>query len=324
MPSPEQLSRLARQTGYRAETLEKVLRLLALLAEVHRHPFLSRVLILKGGTALNLGFGKPRRLSVDLDFNYIGALEREEMERDRPRVEEALGRIVAAQGYRTQWSRAAHAGRKCFLSYTSARGALDRIEVDLNFLHRLPLLEPLERELWSPEGGEPLRVRLLSLEELYAGKACAMLDRMAPRDLFDMATLPENAPDLPSSSTFRKVFIAVSGSLPHPVHSYGRARTRPVEANLIREQLHPMLLEGEAPDPEVLVERAWKIMEPLLRLTEAEKAFVDRLQVGELKPELLFPDQPDLAERVGRHPGLLWKAENAAGHAKGRRRKRQR
>ena len=84
MPSPEQLAGLARRTGYRAEALEKVVRLLDLLAEVQRHPLLSRVLVLKGGTALNLGFGRPRRLSVDLDFNYVGALERDEMERERP------------------------------------------------------------------------------------------------------------------------------------------------------------------------------------------------------------------------------------------------
>lgn len=151
MPSLEQVSRLTRRTGYRAETLEKVVRLLDLLAEVHRHPLLSCALVLKGGTALNLGFGNPRRLSVDLDFNYIGALGRDEMERDRPQVEEAIGRIAATQGYRTQWSREAHAGRKCFLSYTSVTGGLERIEVDVNFLHRLPLLEPLERNLWSPE-----------------------------------------------------------------------------------------------------------------------------------------------------------------------------
>jgi hypothetical protein len=48
------------------------------------------VLALKGGTALNLMFGSPARLSVDLDFNYIGQEDREGMQADRPEVERAI------------------------------------------------------------------------------------------------------------------------------------------------------------------------------------------------------------------------------------------
>ncbi len=72
-PSDTYLDSLAIDTGFRKETLEKVLRLGEVLADVSRHPLLFTVLALKGGTALNLCFGKPTRLSVDLDFNYVGA-----------------------------------------------------------------------------------------------------------------------------------------------------------------------------------------------------------------------------------------------------------
>jgi predicted nucleotidyltransferase component of viral defense system len=54
------------------------------------HPLLRHALVLKGGTALNLVFGAPQRLSVDLDFNYIAHAERERMLEDRPRMEAAL------------------------------------------------------------------------------------------------------------------------------------------------------------------------------------------------------------------------------------------
>jgi predicted nucleotidyltransferase component of viral defense system len=82
---------LAASTGFRQETLEKVDRLVGLLDDVNRHPLLSRALALKGGTALSLGFGPPPRLSVDLDFNYIGAADREAMLAQRPEVERAIG-----------------------------------------------------------------------------------------------------------------------------------------------------------------------------------------------------------------------------------------
>jgi predicted nucleotidyltransferase component of viral defense system len=43
-------------------------------------------LALKGGTALNLGYLELARLSIDLDFNYIGNPGREEMLAERPQL----------------------------------------------------------------------------------------------------------------------------------------------------------------------------------------------------------------------------------------------
>ena len=67
------VARLAGTTGFRSDTLEKVLRLGRVLDQIGHHPFLGERLALKGGTALNLFFGaQAPRLSVDLDFNYAG------------------------------------------------------------------------------------------------------------------------------------------------------------------------------------------------------------------------------------------------------------
>jgi hypothetical protein len=67
-----QITRLARDTGFLADNLEKVPRLRELLIELHKHPFLKGKLVLKGGTALNLFYLGLARLSVDIDLNYIG------------------------------------------------------------------------------------------------------------------------------------------------------------------------------------------------------------------------------------------------------------
>ena len=104
--SAEYIEELATETGFRPETLEKVIRLGEFAADVGRHPLLSRVLALKGGTALNLMFGSPARLSVDLDFNYIGQEKRSGMQADRPEVERAIMVIGKGQGYKVQQSRA--------------------------------------------------------------------------------------------------------------------------------------------------------------------------------------------------------------------------
>lgn len=76
-PSIQTLQRLADETGNQLDTLEKVLRLLDLLQEIAGDSFLSERLVLKGGTALNAFHLGLDRLSVDIDLNYIGALDRE-------------------------------------------------------------------------------------------------------------------------------------------------------------------------------------------------------------------------------------------------------
>ena len=148
--SLEYLQRCADQTGYRVEPLEKVVRLGGMAADVARHPFLGSVLALKGGTAFNLCFGPPKRLSVDLDYNYIGHLDRAAMLEARPAVEQAVADLARRQGYRVQQSADAFAGRKYYLLYRSVLGPEERIEVDLNFLFRMPIAGTELRELWQP------------------------------------------------------------------------------------------------------------------------------------------------------------------------------
>ncbi len=139
-PSREYLDRCAGQTGYHVTTLEKVVRLGELAGDIARHPFLGKALLLKGGTALNLCLGTPYRLSVDLDFNYVAHLDREDMLADRPRVEQDIAQLAQRHGYRVQHSADAFAGRKLYLSYTSALGPRERYrsrsELPLSAPHR--------------------------------------------------------------------------------------------------------------------------------------------------------------------------------------------
>jgi hypothetical protein len=106
----ETVERLAAGSGFSQDPLEKVIRLAGLADAISRHPLLSEILALKGGTALNMFGGLPPRLSVDLDFNCVGALDRQAMLKERPEVERAVDRIAREQKYEIQWSREEHAG----------------------------------------------------------------------------------------------------------------------------------------------------------------------------------------------------------------------
>lgn len=312
--SREVLTQFEAETGFRAATLEKVLRLGAIAREITAHPFLGSRLVLKGGTAIHLGLGVPQRLSVDLDYNYIGQLERTAMLQERPELEVALQRVARAGGYQVTLSSDDHAGRKFYLGYRSHGGTRDRVELDINYQMRRPIEEPVERTLWQPAQDVSVMIRCVGEAELWAGKIAALLDRTMPRDLFDVAHLPARSPRLVGSLRFRRVVIAWCGILAHPLYTYGRDRLDRVDDASIEQQLVPMLSGSARPTQAELTTRAWAILEPILALSGREAEYCERLQRGELMPELVFDDDEPMARCFREHPALQWKALNARTH----------
>jgi predicted nucleotidyltransferase component of viral defense system len=107
-----ELAREAAATGFQTEPLEKVILLLELLEAIRSHPFLKERVALKGGTALNLFRFDVPRLSVDIDLNYIGAVDREGMLADRPKIEQALHAVCGRVGVQRRRVPSDHAGGK--------------------------------------------------------------------------------------------------------------------------------------------------------------------------------------------------------------------
>jgi predicted nucleotidyltransferase component of viral defense system len=71
-----EITRIAETSGFRPESVEKVLRLCGILERLDRHPTTRGAWLLKGGSALNLLHMDVPRLSVDIDLNYVGELRR--------------------------------------------------------------------------------------------------------------------------------------------------------------------------------------------------------------------------------------------------------
>jgi predicted nucleotidyltransferase component of viral defense system len=310
-PSLEYLERCSAETGYQVSPLEKVVRLGELAGDIARHPFLGEALALKGGTALNLCFGPPGRLSVDLDYNYIAHVEREKMLADRLRVEEAVAEIAGRHGYRVQRSADAFAGRKAYLRYRSVLGMEERIEVDLNFLFRLPIAGTESRSVWQPGGLDQPLVRVVGQAELLIGKLLALLDRGAARDAWDVAHLSEAVAQVLASSDFRARFIALSAILERPLPTYGRDRLRNLlTGRAVSEQLGPMLSAAVTLRPDELAELAWSRVGPLISLEAHEEEYITAIHRGDLRLDLLFPDDAAESARLALHPAILWKLEN--------------
>jgi predicted nucleotidyltransferase component of viral defense system len=309
--SREYLTRCSADSGYGESALEKVIHLGELAGDISRHGLLGKCLALKGGTALQLCFGPPSRLSVDLDFNYVGSASREQMLTDRPDVEASLLGLASRRGYAISRSRPEHAGGKIFLGYRSVLGIQDRIEVDLNYLFRTPLETVSARSVWQPGNLDRPQVRTVGLTELLVGKIIALLARSAPRDLWDVVNLTDDARDRIRTQAFRSWLVGIASVLNHPLSTYGAESIgRRLTQSDIDEQLGPMLTSGQTPRVDELVAAVRSIVGPLLELSPAEQAFVAAVAAGEAPTELLFPGDARAGCLLAGHPALAWKLEN--------------
>jgi hypothetical protein len=252
---------------------------------------------------------------VDLDYNYVGHAEREKMLADRPKIEHAVTELGRRKDYRIQQSSDAFAGRKIYLIYRSILGPEERIEIDLNFLFRVPIAGTEQRSLWQPGELDRPEVRTVSLQEIVAGKLLAMLERGAARDVWDLANLPEEANAVMSRPAYRNWFIAMAAILDHPLQTYTLNRLeRLVTERAVKEQLVPMLAVDVPPEAKDLLKRAWAAIEDFMDLKPNEAAYISAIERGELRPELLFADDPESAKRVAHHPAILWKITNVRAH----------
>jgi hypothetical protein len=112
MITANDVARVASDTGFRADVVEKVLRLHGILGRLDQHEVTRGTWLLKGGTALNLLHLDVPRLSVDIDVNYVGEPGVEAMRLARPEYERALASCCVREGCDVRRAPSEHAGGK--------------------------------------------------------------------------------------------------------------------------------------------------------------------------------------------------------------------
>jgi predicted nucleotidyltransferase component of viral defense system len=316
---PDQLQRAAAETGFQAAALEKVVHLVDLLQAIFRHPYLKDRLVLKGGTALNLFFLDLPRLSVDIDLNYIGAADRETMLAERSEVDRALQAVFKRQDLEVRRLPGEHAGGKWRLSFVRAEGGRGTLEVDLNFLMRIPLWSPQRRD--SPEllGGRAAGIPVVDFHELAAGKLAALFSRTAARDVFDTVNILSHQKLDPA--VLRPAFVAY-GAMSRRDWRGVRVEDVVMDPRDVSQKLLPVLCSAHAPSSltdwcNSLVGQCRELLGGILPFTQSEVEFLERINDhGEIRPDLLT-GEPAMQGVLSHHPALLWKAQNVRRHLTG-------
>ena len=309
MFSKEYFTKLAAQTGFRVDSLQKQMTLLDLLREINRHPLLKKQFALKGGTAINLFWFQLNRLSVDIDLNYIGSEDREIMVKDRPKLEQEIKKLIESRGISVRNVPEEHAGAKWRLQAPSAFGGTFTLEVDLNFIMRVPV--------WGVESKSPFPLdedylfncNTVSFEELFGGKIKALMDRSAVRDLYDVFKLSQIR-DSFDMSKLRKNLILFGITCDDDWRKKDLRTVDSIDQKMVDEQLFPLLRSTDSIELKLMKKAAKDFLVELMHYSKDEKSFMDRfLDDGVYIPLLLFSEE-NQAKRLEKHPAVLWNLQN--------------
>ncbi len=270
-----------------------------LLLAVAPDVFAGSVFALKGGTAINLFVRDMPRLSVDLDLVFTSwSMPREEA---IVAITAELAEIAHRLSSRRLNIRAV-ADRDGGESKLLIDNGASSVKVEVNTVFRgtvLPTqtraLVPATADLFSTE----LSLPILDLDELYAGKIIAALDRQHPRDLFDIAQIYQSEGVTETMIECVVTYLAGHGRPAHEV-LFPRAKdiTREFEATFVGMTTEPVTLDT------LLLARSRLMDELPARLTNRQRRFL----IGHARAEpdwslLQCPHAADL-------PAIRWKLLN--------------
>jgi predicted nucleotidyltransferase component of viral defense system len=285
-PDRRYYCRIASSSAFRPEPLERVFRLAMLLQTIGEE--LGSEVSLRGGTALNLlHLGFPR-LSVDIDFDFVGTADADEAKDRRPALLERIEELARGSGYEVISERASYAMAHLRMNYDGIEGHRSFIKIDVNFLDRVPVMLPERRLINHPFQDDlpAYEIQTLALPELAAAKLIALCRRALARDLFDASALSELAGL--QIHEVRTVLVArgAAYSPPSP-EAYEPAvvdRVKKVSWN------SEVVALARRPTPFTLAQaknNAGELLAEVLKLGEGHRQFLDLLNAGELRPEVL-------------------------------------
>ena len=304
--SRQYLTRLAQESNFIKDTLEKVLRLSEILKFLNSDMVFKDKLALKGGTAINLTAVELPRLSVDIDLDFTINVNKDELPEFKEKFKKRLTDYMLQERYSLADSRDHFALTSFLFNYTNSADNRDNIKVEINFLDRCHVL-PLEKKQILTKGiMEDFEVLTLNTTELYASKINALLSRATPRDLYDVNAMIENNV-INDTVLLRKCLIfynAIGGD--YDIQTLDYKNIERLDYRKYKTQLKPVISKDDKFDIEKAKEIVVAYVKDLLVLTDSEKEFLSKLQEKIYAPELLFSDE-GIIINVKNHPAALWR-----------------
>ena len=305
------INRIADKANFSRNITEKVLRLYSILKFIDQSE-ISNMLVLKGGTAINLFLLDLPRLSVDIDLDFALPLNRDEMLKKREYIDMIIRDYMADEGYfLSDKSKFVHTLDSYVYSYSTLSGGKDIFKIEINYSDRVHVLKPT-KTVSTNKLERNVMVSRLADEELIGSKINALLVRTTPRDVYDVFTLFKNG-NIKNEELIKKIaifYVCLGSQIPVDINVLLIEAIKKID-NLnfqkVKETLIPVLHKGIVFNVEEMTAYVSEKIKTFFKLNQTEKKFIDEYNQKNFKPEILFEGFE--TEDVRNHPMGIWKTK---------------
>ena len=307
---------LAKDNGFRGETLEKVLRLIDVLDFINKTDELSPYLVLKGGTSINFTIFNLPRLSVDIDLDFSFDGSKEEMLKIRKEITAIMRRYMEINNYSlSDETKTKHALDSFVFNYNNLFGNKDNLKIEINYMNRTHIYETTTRNV-SISFLNSFKTLTLNKYELFGSKIKALLERCTIRDVYDVYhMLKENLFNEAEFDLVKKCVIFYMAIGKTTERSFAEVindfKTK-IEAYMVKktpQYLSSTLKKDDKFSMIDAVNIVKSFISKKMKLNDSELKFITEFYNGNYKLELLFDNQ-DIINRIQNHPMALWKISN--------------
>lgn len=271
------------------------------------------MLLLKGGTAINIAIFDFPRLSVDIDLDLSKNFEKEELDKVRKYITNNLYKYLKTNGYKIseKKSKITYALNSIVVEYNDVKGNPENIKIEINYMNRIHILDTKKILLnTSVYENKNIKINLVNPIEIYASKICALLNRTMARDLFDIYTLSrydlfdENEKNL-LRQCFMLEYLAINN---YPIEELNIEKIEKLDKQDIKTKLLPTLKDRNPRNNnvEVMKNSVRKYLKEILEIDDKIEEFYYHFNKGIYKPELLFENK-EIINRIKKHPMIMWK-----------------
>lgn len=307
-----EMNKIAEETKFPRDTLEKVLRLGDILQFMNRTSPMKDHLALKGGTAIHLTVFPLLRLSVDIDLDFHASVTKDEMVKIRNQITDLLKRYMSSQEYQlSDNSKYSHTLDSFVFKYRNLSGNPDNITIEINYSNRAHLFDLNYADI-KTEVLSGFRILTVSKMDLFGSKISALIDRTTPRDVYDVyQMIIANIFHLEENSLLKKsvlFYLSLSIDNLNLTESLDNTNKKINEMSYreIKRTLVPVLKRGETFDIHSASKVIKEFLIQLLVLTADETTFIEQFNIGIYLPLLLFSEE-EIINRIKSHPMALWK-----------------
>lgn len=312
--SKSDLEKIAKDSGFIRDNLEKVIRLNDILIYFNTNPILAENLVLKGGTAINLTVFDMPRLSVDIDLDLNKECSRDDMHAIRESINKEILDYMFMQGYTlSPNAKNPHSLDSWAFYYQNAANNRDNIKIEINYSmrHHIYPVNITQTKIGFLPSTE---IRAIYPIELFGSKIKALIERTAARDLYDVYNMISNSvfteEDLNMLRKSILFYLAIGGSNP-PKLEYNFDTIDKLKFPQIRAHLIPVLRKSEQFDFEKAKKTVKEFLTALVVFTDKEKEFIEEFNNNNYVPELLFEDE-EIIKRIKSHPMAIWKTRKTS------------